>query len=85
VCCAAFAKQGFFGEDFIAMLVIGESSGRLDAVLLQYAAWLDQQLTERLAYLQRWLEPMLMVIVGTLVGFMLVALYLPIFEMGKVV
>lgn len=82
---AAFAKQGFFSEEFIALLVIGENSGRLDAILLQHAAWLDQQLTQRLGYLQRWLEPILMVVVGTLVGFMLVALYLPIFDMGKIV
>lgn len=81
----AFAKQDFFADDFIALLVVGENSGRLDAVLLQQASWLEQQLADRVEYLQRWLEPMIMIVVGILVGFMLVALYLPMFDMGKMV
>lgn len=81
----AFAKQQFFEADFITLLVIGENSGRLDTVLLQQAAWLDQQLTDRLESLQRWLEPSLLIILGLLVGFMLIALYLPMFDMAKIV
>jgi type IV pilus assembly protein PilC len=80
----AFAKQGFFPPAFVLLMVVGENTGRLDEVLWQQAILFAQQLDNYLAQLTRWLEPTIMMAVGVVVGFIVIALYLPIFEMGKI-
>lgn len=79
----AFERQGFFLPAVIALFALGESSGCLDDMLLQQATFLEQQLDAYVFHFNRWLEPMVLMATGIMVGVMVVALYLPIFELGK--
>jgi type II secretory pathway component PulF len=81
----AFDKQRFFAIDLLNMLVIGENTGRLDEVLLQQAEIYEQQLLASLDRLAKWLEPLVLLCAGGIVGVIMVALYLPIFSLGSVV
>lgn len=66
------------------MINIGESTGALDAMLVKVADFYDEEVDNAVANLTTMLEPMLMVFLGTTIGFIVVALYLPIFKMGDV-
>lgn len=81
----AFVKQAFFPPVLSLLIAIGENTGRLDEVLLHQAESFEQQLTLSAEQLNRRLEPLMMTIVGALVGVIVIAMYLPIFDMGKFV
>lgn len=79
----AFAQASFFPPIFVLLIALGENTGRLDTILLQQAEGFEQQLLNALAILNRRLEPCLMVIIGTMIALIVIAMYLPIFELGK--
>ena len=79
----AFLKQRFFPPVLQLLIIIGENTGRLDLVLLQQALSFEQSLSQALAQLNRWLEPLVMIGVGCVVGVIVIAMYLPIFQMGR--
>ena len=68
----------------IQMCAIGEETGSLDIMLLRAAQLMESEVNTGLANLSTLLEPILMVVLGTLIGGILVALYLPIFNLGQV-
>jgi len=68
----------------VQMCAIGEETGSLDNMLLRAAQLMESDVKHGLANLSTLLEPLLMVILGTLIGGILVALYLPIFNLGQV-
>ena len=76
-------KQRFFPPVLQLLIIIGENTGRLDLVLLQQALSFEQSLSQALAQLNRWLEPLVMIGVGCVVGVIVIAMYLPIFQMGR--
>ncbi len=80
----AFERQIFFPRIVVMLIGIGENTGHLDDVLLQQARSFEQELTQTLAALNQWLEPLLLIGVGVIVGLIVIAMYLPIFEMAKV-
>jgi len=66
-------------------LMIGEESGALDTMLGKVADFYEEEVDNTVDALSSLLEPLIMVVIGTIVGGLVIALYLPIFQMGKVI
>lgn len=64
------------------MIAVGEATGALDNMLNKIADFYDEEVDAAVGTLTSMLEPMLMVFLGTTVGFVIVAMYMPIFQMG---
>jgi type IV pilus assembly protein PilC len=67
------------------MVMIGEEAGSLDAMLSKVADFFEAEVDDAVEALSSLMEPMIMVVLGTLIGGMVVAMYLPIFKMGQAV
>lgn len=67
------------------MVAIGEESGALDSMLGKVADFYEEEVDEAVASLSSLMEPLIMVILGTIIGGLVVAMYLPIFKLGSVV
>jgi type IV pilus assembly protein PilC len=67
------------------MVSIGEESGALDSMLGKVADFFEQEVDDAVEAMSSLMEPLIMVILGTLIGGMVVAMYLPIFKLGSVV
>jgi type IV pilus assembly protein PilC len=79
------SKTEVFPPMVTQMINVGESTGALDQMLVKIADFYDDEVDNAVANLTTMLEPMLMVFLGTTVGYIVVALYLPIFKMGEVI
>ncbi|MCP6135093.1 type II secretion system F family protein, partial [Klebsiella pneumoniae] len=64
---------------------IGESSGTLDAMLEKAATHYAEQVSQALEQLTSLLEPAIVLILGLLIGGLVVAMYLPIFQLGSLI
>ena len=73
-----------FSGMMLQMTHIGEASGTLETLLEQMAQQLEHEVAQRVAALSRMVEPSLMVMMGGLVGGLVIALYLPLFQLGQV-
>ncbi len=82
---AAMRDAGIFPNMVIQMVAIGEESGALDAMLGKVADWYEQEVDDAVESLTSLLEPLIMAVLGVLIGGLVVAMYLPIFKMGQVV
>jgi type IV pilus assembly protein PilC len=69
----------------IQMVSIGEESGSLDGMLSKVADFFEQEVDDAVEALASLMEPMIMVVLGVLIGGMVIAMYLPIFKMGQAV
>jgi type IV pilus assembly protein PilC len=67
------------------MVAIGEESGSLDAMLSKVADFFEQEVDDAVEALSSLMEPIIMVVLGTLIGGMVIAMYLPIFKLGAVI
>jgi type IV pilus assembly protein PilC len=67
------------------MVSIGEESGSLDQMLSKVADFYEEEVDEAVASLSSLMEPLIMVILGVLIGGLVIAMYLPIFKLGAVV
>ncbi len=67
------------------MVQIGEESGSLDAMLGKVADFFEEEVDDAVAALSSLMEPLIMVILGVLIGGLVIAMYLPIFKLGSVV
>jgi general secretion pathway protein F len=76
-------KLGIFPRTVVQMIDVGEESGKLDEMLLKVAAIEERQMRARTKTLISLLAPLLIMIVGALVGFMVIAILLPIFKMSS--
>lgn len=74
-----------FPDMVTQMVMIGEESGDLDGMLSKVADIYEQQVDDAVDALTSLLEPMIMVVLGVVVGGLIVAMYLPIFQLGSVV
>ncbi len=81
----AMQNTGVFPNLAVQMTAIGEESGALEEMLSKVADFFDREVDEMVDSLSSLLEPMIMVILGVLVGGLIVAMYLPIFKLGAVV
>jgi type IV pilus assembly protein PilC len=78
-------KSKIFPPMVTSMISVGEATGALDNMLTKIADFYDDEVDGAVATLTSLLEPMLMIFLGTTVGFVIVAMYMPIFQMGSVV
>jgi type IV pilus assembly protein PilC len=74
-----------FPSMVLQMVSIGEEAGSLDAMLSKVADFYEAEVDDAVEALSSLMEPIIMVVLGTLIGGMVVAMYLPIFKMGQVV
>ena len=81
----AMSREALFSPLLQQMAAIGEESGTLDELLQRAADFEEAQLDERIAYWSGLLEPATVVLLGLLIGAVVLALYLPIFQMGQIV
>jgi len=76
---------GLFPNMVVQMVAIGEESGALDAMLGKVADWFEQEVDDAVDSLTSLLEPIIMAVLGVVIGGLVIAMYLPIFKMGQVV
>jgi type IV pilus assembly protein PilC len=74
-----------FPNMVVQMVAIGEESGSLDAMLGKVADFFEAEVDDAVDALSSLMEPIIMVVLGTLIGGMVIAMYLPIFKLGAVV
>jgi type IV pilus assembly protein PilC len=81
----AMQNSTVFPNMVVQMVSIGEETGALDAMLGKVADFYEQEVDDAVEALSSLMEPMIMVVLGTLIGGMVIAMYLPIFKMGQAV
>ncbi len=74
-------KEPVFPPMVTHMIAVGESTGALDAMMAKIADFYDDEVDNAVNALTAMMEPMLMVFLGTTVGFIIIAMYLPIFKL----
>ncbi|MFW2331901.1 MAG: type II secretion system F family protein [Nitrospinota bacterium] len=78
-------EQGVFPMMVIQMIEVGEQTGALDTMMEKIADFYDEEVDTAVAGLTSMLEPLLMVFLGVVVGFIVIAMYMPIFKMGDAI
>jgi len=81
----AMNQTGLFPNMVVQMVAIGEESGSLDAMLGKVADFYEEEVDDAVDNLSSLLEPIIMSVLGVLVGGLIVAMYLPIFKMGSAI
>lgn len=81
----AMKQTNLFPHMVIQMTAIGEEAGALDAMLFKVAEYFEQEVNNAVDALSSLLEPIVMVVIGTIVGGMVIGMYLPIFKLASVV
>ncbi len=81
----AMQNTEVFPNMVLQMAAIGEESGALDSMLGKVADFFEAEVDDAVEALASLMEPMIMVVLGTLIGGLVVAMYLPIFKMGSTV
>jgi type IV pilus assembly protein PilC len=81
----AMQNTEIFPSMVLQMVAIGEEAGSLDAMLGKVADFYEGEVDDAVAALSSLMEPVIMVVLGTLIGGMVIAMYMPIFKMGQVV
>jgi len=81
----AMQNANVFPSMVIQMCSIGEETGALDSMLSKVADFYEAEVDDAVEALSSLMEPMIMVVLGTLIGGMVIAMYLPIFKMGQAV
>ena len=81
----AMRSTGIFPSLAIQMTAIGEESGALDTMLDKVATFYEDEVDNMVDGLTALMEPMIMAVLGVLVGGLIIAMYLPIFQLGSVV
>jgi type IV pilus assembly protein PilC len=82
---AAMTNANVFPNMVVQMVSIGEESGSLDAMLAKVADFYEAEVDEAVDSLSSLMEPLIMVVLGGLIGGLVIAMYLPIFKLGAVV
>jgi len=81
----AINMTGVYPNMVVSMVAIGEEAGSLETMLDKVAAFYEESVDNTVDNLSSLLEPLIMVVLGVLVGGLVVAMYLPIFQLGQVV
>lgn len=81
----AMRNCSIFPDMVIQMVAIGEESGAVDDMLAKVATIYEQQVDDAVDSLTSLLEPMIMAVLGVVIGGLIIAMYLPIFQIGQVV
>ena len=78
-------QSGIFPNMVVQMVAIGEESGSLDSMLSKVADFYEEEVDNAVDSLSSLLEPLIMSVLGIIVGGLIIAMYLPIFKLGSVV
>jgi type IV pilus assembly protein PilC len=78
-------ETGLFPNMVVQMLAIGEETGNVDSMLAKVADFYEEEVDNMVDGLSSLLEPLIMAVLGVLIGGLVIAMYLPIFKMGQVV
>ncbi|MDH5446359.1 MAG: type II secretion system F family protein [Gammaproteobacteria bacterium] len=81
----AMRQTGLFPSMVNQMTAIGEEAGSVDAMLAKVADFYEEEVDNSVDGLSSLLEPIIMVVLGGLIGGLVIAMYLPVFQMGKIV
>jgi type IV pilus assembly protein PilC len=81
----AMENTGLFPNMVVQMIAVGEESGSLDAMAAKVASFYEDDVDAAVDSMSSLLEPLIMLILGVLVGGLVIAMYLPIFKLGAVV
>lgn len=81
----AMQNAQVFPNMVLQMTAIGEESGALDSMLSKVADFYEGEVDDAVAAISSLMEPVIMVVLGTLIGGLVIAMYMPIFKMGEVV
>jgi type IV pilus assembly protein PilC len=82
---AAMVHAGVFPNMVVQMCAIGEESGSLDHMFGKSADFFETEVDQQVAALASLMEPFIIVVLGTLIGGIVLSMYLPIFELGQVI
>jgi len=81
----AMKQQNLFPHMVVQMVAIGEESGSVDTMLAKVADFYEEEVDNAVDALSSLIEPMIMAILGVLIGGLVIAMYLPIFQMGQAI
>jgi len=79
------SESSVFPPMVIQMIGVGESTGAMDAMLQKIADFYEEEVDNAVGAMKQLIEPLMILILGTIVGALVIAMYLPIFKMGSVV
>ena len=82
---AAMQNSAIFPNMVLQMCAIGEESGALDSMLSKVADFYEAEVDDAVAAISSLMEPMIMAVLGVLIGGLVIAMYMPIFKMGQAV
>ena len=80
-----FLKEPVFPAQFGQLIAVGEKTGNLEEMFTSIANYYQEEFDNAVETLSTAIEPIMIVIIGTLIGFLLLAMYMPIFNAGSVV
>ncbi|MFN8392407.1 MAG: type II secretion system F family protein [Bdellovibrionota bacterium] len=79
------ANSVIFPTMVVQMIAVGESTGALDAMLSKVADFYEDEVENAVTAMKQLIEPLMILILGTIIGGLVVAMYLPIFKLGSVI
>ena len=82
---AALKKEKFLPSLTLEMIEVGETTGALEAMLFEVAEFHEGELDFQLSRMMTWIEPVFIILIGVILGGVVIALYLPIFQMAGAV
>jgi type II secretory pathway component PulF len=82
---APLIKDGLLPKSVVQMISAGEESGKLGEVLDEISAYYAKQLKDQIKAVTSMIEPLMIVLMGSVVGFIAMAIILPIFKMSQLV
>ncbi|MCP4042155.1 MAG: type II secretion system F family protein, partial [Gammaproteobacteria bacterium] len=82
---ASLRDTNLFPNMMVQMVAIGEEAGSLDSMLNKVADFYEEEVDNAVDNMSALMEPMIMAVLGVLIGGLVIAMYLPIFKMGQVV
>jgi type IV pilus assembly protein PilC len=82
---AALAKHPIFPTMIVRMVTAGEQTGKIDNMLERISDFLDEEIENTLSGLTSLIEPLLIVVLGVVIGSMVICMFLPIFKMSEIV
>ncbi len=78
----SFNNTKLFPSNIVMMIHVGEQSGELEMILAHIAQMVEEEIDHNITILTQLMEPIIMLILGTMIGTIVIALYLPLFKMG---
>lgn len=81
---APLSSSSVFPQMVVQMIAVGESTGALDKMLHKIADFYEEEVDNAVSAMKQLIEPTMIVVLGVLIGILVVAMYLPIFQMGTV-